>query len=124
MLAWAAVLLVLYATNWIWEGAQPVQIYTTVFAIVVITAGGVWQWLARREAIRKGAPHAERDPDALPEASLGAVGAGVSVGIILYGFAWAHFLVYFGAGLLVLSLGRLALELRAQRRSVREVRDR
>ena len=40
---------------------------------------------------------------------------------ILFGIVWAGFLIYFGAGVLVLSLGRLALELRAQRKSRREV---
>ena len=31
---------------------------------------------------------------------------------------WAHFLVYFGAGLAVLSLGRVAVEWRSERRSL------
>ena len=40
---------------------------------------------------------------------------GLSIGCALFGIAWAKFLVYFGVGLLVLSVGRLVLELRAER---------
>jgi hypothetical protein len=35
----------------------------------------------------------------------------------LFGIAWARFLVIFGIGVLVLSIGRLVLEIRAERRS-------
>jgi hypothetical protein len=46
-----------------------------------------------------------------------AAGIGVSLGCILFGIAWARFLVDFGIGVLVLSIGRLVLELRAERQS-------
>ena len=57
----------------------------------------------------------------MPEASLAAVLVGLSVACILFGIVWAGFLIYFGAGVLVLSLGRLVLELRAEHESRRDV---
>jgi hypothetical protein len=55
--------------------------------------------------------------DSVPQASVAAAGIGVSLGCILFGIAWARFLVDFGIGVLVLSIGRLVLELRAERQS-------
>ena len=86
--------------------------------MVIIYLFGVLLWVSRREAIRRGPPEprarARRssagEPGALPASAL-------SLGCILFGIAWAKFLVYFGTGLLVLSVGRLVLELRAERRS-------
>ena len=43
----------------------------------------------------------------------------MSVGCALFGLAWAKFLLDFGIALFVISLGRLALELRAERASRR-----
>ncbi len=45
--------------------------------------------------------------------------AGLSFGCFLFGFAFGHFPIYFGAGLLIAALGRLALEMRAERRARR-----
>jgi hypothetical protein len=53
----------------------------------------------------------------MPQASVAAAGIGVALGCILFGIAWAKFLVDFGIGLLVLSIGRLVLEMRHERRS-------
>jgi uncharacterized iron-regulated membrane protein len=116
LLAWGTILLVLYSGNWIWEG-RPIQVATTVFAILVIYGGAALLWLARRDAIERGPPPAEPEIDPIPEASTGAVLAALGVASILFGLAWALFLVYFGAGLLLAALGRIALELRAERRA-------
>jgi uncharacterized iron-regulated membrane protein len=116
LLAWGTVLLVLYVGNWIWEG-RPVQIGETLLAVLVVYAGAGLLWLLRRDAIRRGAPPAQPEPEALPEASLAAVVAGLSVGMILFGLAWAKFLVLFGLATLIASLGRLVTELRAERRT-------
>jgi uncharacterized membrane protein HdeD (DUF308 family) len=123
LLAWGTVLLVLYAINWVWEG-RAIQIATTVFAILVIYAGGVGLRLRRRDALEPGPPPLEPEPEPLPVASLASVVAGLSIGMILFGLAWSRFLVYFGVAVLLTALGRLAVELRAERvsreRSARE----
>lgn len=116
LLAWGTMLLVLYATNWIWEG-RTVQIATTAFALVAIYGIGIALWLRRREALRRGEPRAAHEPEALPESSTGAALTGLALACILFGLVWARFLVLFGAAMLVLALGRSALELRAQRRA-------
>lgn len=116
LLAWGTILLVLYATNWIWEG-RPIQVATTAFALMAIYGIGVALWLLRREAIRRGPPRPSRAPQPLADSSLGAVLVGLSVAAILFGTVWARFLVYFGAAMLVVALARGLLEVRGQRRA-------
>lgn len=114
VLAWATLLLVLFIANWIWDD-KPVNAATAAFAAVVIYIWGVVLWLRRREAIRRGPPEPASDTEAIPDASAAAMLIGLSVACILFGVVWAKFLVFFGAGMLLLSLGRLAQELRAER---------
>ncbi|MDQ6819068.1 MAG: hypothetical protein M3076_01810 [Actinomycetota bacterium] len=116
LLAWATILLVLYAGNWIWEG-RPIQMGTTVFAIVVIYGGAGILWLFRREALQRGPPPPAPEIESVPEASIGSVLVALASASILFGLVWALFFVYFGAGLLILALGRVAIELRAERRT-------
>lgn len=121
LLAWGTLLAVPLAINWIWTG-DAIQVGEFGFAVLVIYGTAAALWLASRDAIRRGAPEARSEPEALPQASLAPVLVALSVAAILFGLVWANFLVYFGAGVLVLSLGRLALELRAERDSRRDAR--
>lgn len=114
VLSWATLLVVLYIGNWIWDEKQ-VNPFVAAFAVVVIFAWGLLLWLRCRQAIEPGPPPPERGPEAEPDASVAAMLIGLSIAAILFGIVWATFLIYFGAGLLLLSLGRLALELRAER---------
>ena|SRR5436305_2538121 len=116
ILAWGTILLVLAIGNWVWNG-KPIGGAAASAAVAIIYLFGVFLWVSRREAIRRGAPEARPQLDSVPQASLAAAGIGVSLGCILFGIAWAKFLVDFGIGLLVLSLGRLVIEMRAERRS-------
>jgi hypothetical protein len=116
LLAWGTLLLVLCIINWIWN-ARAVSAATAAFAAVVIYAFALVLWLARRESIRRGPPPPPTDPEGVPDHSVAGVLVGLSVAAILFGLVWANFLVYFGAALLVASLGRLFVELRAQRAS-------
>jgi hypothetical protein len=116
ILAWGTALLVLAVGNWVWN-ARLVGGAAASAAVAIVYLFGVALWVSRRDAIRRGPPEPCPDLDAVPQASLAAAGIGVSLGCILFGIAWAKFLVDFGVGLLVLSIGRLALELRAERRS-------
>jgi hypothetical protein len=119
MLCWATVLAVLLAINWIWTG-DAIQVGTFAYASLSIYATGLLLWLLSRSAIRRGPPVATGDPEAIPDASLAAVVVALSIACILFGIVWAKFLVFFGAGVLVLSLGRLAVEVRAERAGVRQ----
>jgi hypothetical protein len=116
VLAWGTILLVLAIGNWVWDG-RPVNAGAASAAVAIVYVVAVALYASRREAIRRGPPEARPVLDAVPQASVAAAGIGVSLGCILFGIAWARFLVDFGIGLLVLSIGRLVLELRAERRS-------
>jgi hypothetical protein len=116
VLAWGTILLVLAIGNWVWD-AKPVNGAVASAAVAIVYVFGVGLWLSRRDAIRRGPPEPRPAVDSMPQASLAAAGIGVSLGSILFGIAWAKFLVDFGIGLLVLSIGRLVLEVRAERRS-------
>jgi len=122
LFAWGALLLVLLALNWIWTG-DAIQVGSFAFAALVIIAGGGLLALRSHEALRGGAPRVSRTRESVPQASFAAVLVGLSVGAILFGLTFGRFIVYFGAGMLVISLGRLALELRAERASRRGAQD-
>jgi hypothetical protein len=119
LLAWAALLFVLFLGNWIWD-AKTVNAAEAAFAaMVVLAAAGALIITGRRQAVRRGAPEVDPTPQALPHSSLGAVLVALSVGAILFGIAWARFLVEAGAVALVASLCRVGLEVRSERRAVR-----
>jgi hypothetical protein len=116
LLALGTVLLVMLALNWIWTG-DAIQVGSFGFAVLALYGGGLALWLARRESLRRGPPPPHTDPETVPELSVTATAVGFSVAAILFGVVWAAFLVYFGVGLLLLSLGRWAIELRSERES-------
>jgi Na+/H+-translocating membrane pyrophosphatase len=120
LLAWATLLVVLLAINWIWTG-DAIQIGTFAFAALAIYAGAALLGQSNREALRPGAPEPRPEPETVPQASIGAVIAGLSVAAILFGLTFGRFLIFFGAGMLVVALGRLALELRSQRQSREQI---
>jgi uncharacterized iron-regulated membrane protein len=119
MFAWGTILLVLAIGNWVWDD-KPVNGWTATAAVAIIYGFGLALWLARREALRRGAPDARTEPEAVPQASLAAVLIGLSAGCALFGLAWAKFLLYLGIAVFIVALGRLYLELRAERATRRE----
>jgi hypothetical protein len=114
ILAWGTFLLVLCVGNWVWDD-RTVNGAAATAAVVIVYAFGIALWLARRESIRRGPPEPAPEPEAVPHASVAAAAIGLSVGCGLFGLAWSKFLLYFGIGTLVASLGRLAVELRSER---------
>jgi uncharacterized iron-regulated membrane protein len=119
ILTWGTILLVLAVGNWVWNG-RPVGSGAASVAVLIVYGFGVAVWLARRrEALRRGPPEARTEPETVPETSLAAVGIGVSAGCALFGLAWAKFLLDFGIALFIVSVGRLVLEIRAERASRR-----
>lgn len=122
VLAWAAILAALFAGSWVWTG-EAIEYGQLGFAVLLIALCAALLTLANRHAIRRGPPPAAPSgPEQIPDVSFGAVGAALGLGAIALGLAFGHFLIYFGAGLLLLSLARVALELRAARNSVRRHR--
>ncbi|MDQ6745259.1 MAG: hypothetical protein M3Z27_04470 [Actinomycetota bacterium] len=116
--ALGTLLLALFIGNLVWND-KPVNAAPAGFAALVIYAIALALWLARREALRRGAPAPRELVEAVPQASSGAVLAGLAVGATLFGLVWARFLVIFGVGLLLLALGRIVVEVRSERRSRR-----
>jgi O-antigen ligase len=119
ILAWGTILLVLAVGNWVWN-ARAVSGLAATAAVVIIYGFGVAVWLARREALRRGPPEPRDEPEAVPQASVGAVLIGLAAGCALFGLAWARFLLDFGIALFVFAVGRLVLEIRGQRASRRK----
>src|SRR5437764_10526548 len=117
LLAWGTLLLVLFIGNWIWN-AKPVNAAAAAFAALVIylTAALVTIFSGRR-ALRRGPPEPRADPEAVPQASTGAVIVALGFASLLFGLTFGNFAIYFGAALLVLGVGRLAVELRSERAS-------
>jgi uncharacterized iron-regulated membrane protein len=118
VLVWGTILAVLAAGNWVWDD-KPVNSGAATVAVIIIYGTGLALWRGRREPIETGPPEPRSEVEPVPQGSLAAVLIGLSLGSILFGLAWAKFLVFFGFGLLVLSLGRLVLEVRAERASRR-----
>jgi archaellum biogenesis protein FlaJ (TadC family) len=122
LLVWALVLAVLYALNVVWTG-KALDAAMAGFAVAATIGTAVALVALRpREALRRGPPPPSEEPEAVPSASYGAVLLAVGVAAMLFGFSFAHFVVYFGAGLIIASLGIIAREEYAQRRALRRWR--
>ncbi len=119
ILAWGTILLVLAVGNWVWDD-KTVNGAAASAAVLIIYGFGAALWLARREAIRRGPPPRRTDAEAVPQVSVAAMLIGLAAGCALFGLAWAKFLLYFGIAVFVLSVGRLIIELRAERATRRQ----
>ncbi len=120
LLAWGAVLAVLMILNAIWT-TDAIQVATFGFAILMIWGAAAGFALSSRwESLKRGAPGRARRTQAIPTGSLGAVLVAVSVAAVVFGLAYGRFLIFFGGGLLILSLGILAREVWRQRQAQRE----
>jgi cytochrome b561 len=113
LLAWGTLLVILMVGNWIWTG-DSVQVGTFALAAGLVYGLAALLVALDRQSLKTGEPPPDDEPEVVPEASLAAVLVGLSIACIGFGLVWAGFLIYFGAGVLVLSLGRLVLELRAE----------
>jgi peptidoglycan/LPS O-acetylase OafA/YrhL len=118
VLVWSLLLLVLFVGHWLYAG-EGTQIAITAGSVGVIVLWGALGALLGREALRRGPPPPRRAVEAVPDFSFAAGLIGFSIASIGFGFAWGHFLTYFGLGLLVISLVRLGIELRSQRETLR-----
>lgn len=119
LLVWGTLIAVLLGLNLVWTG-DDIQAGAFAFALVTIWGtAAAFAVRSRRESLKRGAPGLTRELETVPAASLGAVLVAVALASLVFGFAFGRFLVYFGAGLLILSLGLVARERRAERRARR-----
>ena len=123
LLAWGTLLVMLLAINWIWTG-DAIQVGSFAFAALAVFGGAATLIVvAPRQALRRGPPPPLPGPEAVPQASTGALLAGLGVSSIAFGFVFGTFPIFFGAGLLAAAVGRLAIELRAERASRARAQD-
>lgn len=120
-LVWAGLLVLLAATNAIWTKGDLIQSATFLAALGSVLALALLLISVSSQARRTGAPQAHTTVEAVPSTSLASMVAGLAFGMFVFGFAFGQFPILFGAGLLIVSLGRLTVELRAQRRTVARV---
>ncbi len=118
ILAWGALLTVLFIGNTIWNHRLVDSLASGFAALVIFLFGVALIALAGRRAVRPGEPEAPAAPEAIATTSVGAAIAGLALAILMFGFVFGSFLIYFGGGLLVLALARVAVERRAERASL------
>jgi hypothetical protein len=117
-------LVALLAVNAIWT-SDTIQVALFGFAAGVVFLSAVAFGVASRgEGLRPGAPAAADDPEAVPTSSLGAVMVAVGVAALMFGLVFGRFLVYFGAGVVIASLGQVTREMRDERRARRAWQER
>jgi len=117
ILVWGVLLTILYIINWIWDGTRVNPLASGAAALSIFITGALIMLASGRRALRKGPPDPDPTPQSVPEASSGAPLAALGLASIAFGFTFGNFLIYFGAGLLAVALGRLGIELRGQRRT-------
>ena len=119
MVGWAVLLALLGTLNAIWTG-DVIQIATFAAAVLAVVTTASVLGLLSPQALRRGEPTARTDPQAVTQSSAAAVVMALGLGMLTFGLAFGHFPIYFGAGLIVTGVGRLLIEVRAQRRAVRD----
>ncbi|WP_249010162.1 hypothetical protein [Conexibacter sp. DBS9H8] len=112
LLIWLAILTTTGTLNAIWTGDL---IQTATFAAAVLAVGTLvlFQVLANPDALRRGAPGA-RGAETIVRASAAAALAAIGLSTLVVGVVFGHFLIDFGAAVLIVGLTRLVLERRAQ----------
>ena len=124
LLAWGTLLLLLFIGNWIWDKSVVNQLAAAAAALIIYATAAALIWRAGRRAVRRGPPEADPTPETVPQNSSGAAIAALAFASIVFGFTFSSFLVYFGAALMVIALGRIAVERQAQRRTLERTRAR
>lgn len=121
LLLWSLLLAASGATNAVWTGDDiQIGMFGGAVLATVLTAAVL---IARsREAARRGEPSPPTEPEPVTHSSFAVVIIAVGLAALLFGFSFGHFVIYFGAGLMLAGLGRLTLELIHQRRATRRGR--
>ena len=120
---WGTGLLVLLALNAVWT-RDAIQVGMFAYAVSAVWVTALVVSIRHPEAFRRGAPIRDPSPQTLPGTSLASMLLGIAIGAMLFGVVFGKFLVFMGAAVWLLAAGRLVVEVRAERRSLREERDR
>jgi hypothetical protein len=121
ILAWGLLLFILFIGNSVWNVRLVDSLAAGFAALAIFLFGAALILLGGRTAVRRGPPEHSADPTPVAAASVGAAACGVAIACILFGFVFGSFLIYFGAGLLAFALGRVVVEVRAERALLREL---
>jgi hypothetical protein len=117
LMCWAVLLTVTGTLNAVWTG-DLIQMGTFTAAVLAISLTAISFIVRAPEAAKRGEPGPRTASEAIPTGSFASAFTAVGLGVLLFGLVFGHFPIYLGAGMIVTGLGRLALELRAQRRAV------
>jgi Na+/H+-translocating membrane pyrophosphatase len=118
LFAWGTGLLVLLIINAVWTG-DSIQIEMFGYAVAAVYLTALILSIRHPQALRRGAPLPDSSPEAVPRTSLASMTLGIAIGAMLFGVVFGKFLVFIGGGVWLLAAGRLVVEVRAQRRSLR-----
>lgn len=122
VLVWGTILAVALALVSVWTG-RGIVVGVAGFAVGATFATALAVILLRpREALRRGPPEPSPEPRAVASASVGSVLLAIGAAALVYGLAFGRFLIFFGAGLMVVATAILAREKLAQRRALRQWR--
>ena len=115
VLAWGSYLAILTVILWIWWGdwLSVLQLGSAALVTWLIAFAFV---VTYRQGRLGATPRAGRERRVLADVSPGAALTGIALAGLLYGAEFGFFLVLISAGLLVLGLVQLGIELRAERR--------
>lgn len=117
LLVWGSLIAVILALNWVWTG-DAIQVASFAFTVLTVLGWALALVLQRpREALRRGQPSPSDEPQTVSSASYGSMLLAVGAATIVFGLAFGQFLVFFGAGLMVVAAGVVARELHAERRA-------
>jgi hypothetical protein len=111
LFCWALLLTLTGVLNAIWAG---ISVQTATFGMAVLAILLTACVLLLRQP--------RRGPEVITHASFAPMLIAVGFAALMFGFTFGHFIIYFGAGLIVAGLGRLLIELRHQRRVTRDGR--
>lgn len=119
LLAWAMLIVLLLALNWVWTD-DLIQVAAFAFTALSVIGWGVVLIVARpREALRRGPPEPSAEPESVPTASYGSVLLAVGAATVVFGLVFGHFLIDFGFGVLAAGILLVAREQYAERRARR-----
>lgn len=115
---WGTGLAVLMIVNAVWA-QDAIQVGMFAYAVSAVYLTALALSIANPAALRRGPPGDEPAYQAVPHVSLASMTLGIAIGAMLFGVVFGKWLVFVGAGVWLLAAGRLVVEVRAERRSLR-----
>ena len=120
IIVWLAILVVAGIVDAIWTG-DLVQIAMVLVAVLVVGSLVTFLVIAEPDSLRSGEP-GPRGPEPVIRRSFAAFFTAIGLALFVFGWDFGKFALYAGAGMMVLGLGRLIGEWRAQQKALRAQR--